>query len=71
MQDFTVVERDGKVMGCALLLNLGRSQDGVLVGEVSQAQRAKNGYALSVHTPSIIKGRSKRAPHRESEAPRE
>ena len=34
MQDFTVVEREGKVMGCALLLNLGHSSDGVLVGEV-------------------------------------
>uniref|UniRef100_A0A7S3RA34 amino-acid N-acetyltransferase n=1 Tax=Dunaliella tertiolecta TaxID=3047 RepID=A0A7S3RA34_DUNTE len=34
LQDFTVVERETKVMGCALLLDLGKSEDGTHVAEL-------------------------------------
>lgn len=33
-QDFTVIERETKVMGCALLVNLGNSEEGTPVAEV-------------------------------------
>eukprot|EP00967_Tisochrysis_lutea_P044662 scaffold54204_cov16-Tisochrysis_lutea.AAC.1 len=35
--DFTVVERETKVMGCALLLDLGKSEDGTHVAEVGRS----------------------------------
>jgi len=37
LQDFTVIERETKIMGCALLLSLGKSDDGVNVAEVGVA----------------------------------
>ncbi len=33
-QDFTVIERENKVLGCALLVPLGRDDEGVEVAEV-------------------------------------
>lgn len=35
VENFTVIERETKVMGCALLLPLGHSPDGVRVAEVA------------------------------------
>lgn len=34
LQDFTVLERENKVLGCALLLNLGQDEQGTSVAEV-------------------------------------
>lgn len=35
MEHFTVIERETKVLGCALLLPLGESADGTTVAEVA------------------------------------